>query len=285
MRLFLTLLCSAIFSGLTAQSPVELGDIQWLRTWPEAETHSRTERKPILLLFQEVPGCQTCQRYGREVLTQPLIVEAAETLFVPLAIHNNKPGPDADVLKRFGEPAWNNPVVRIVTADGADLQPRLAGNYSAAGLANAMAQALIHRQGRAPAWLQLLADELIASQRGTAKTTYSMYCFWTGEALFGELNGVVHTTAGFQNGKEVVAVEYDPLVISREQLDRIAKESRCFAESGGSFSPDKTSKYYLSNSRYKDVPMTAAQQCRVNAALARKQDPSEFLSPRQTGFR
>lgn len=285
MRLFLTLLCSIMLTHLPAQSPVELGDIRWLRTWPEAEARSRAEKKPILLLFQEVPGCQTCRTYGREVLTHPLIVEAAETLFIPLAIHNNKPGHDAEVLKRFGEPAWNNPVVRIVTAEGTDLQPRLAGNYSAAGLANAMAQALIRRQGRAPAWLQLVADELTAAQRGTAKATYSMYCFWTGEALFGELNGVVRTTAGFQNGKEVVAVEYDPLVITREQLDRIAKDSRCFAEAGGSFTPDKTPKYYLSNSPYTNIPMTEAQQCRVNAALARKQDPSEFLSPRQAAIR
>jgi hypothetical protein len=285
MRLLLTLLSASMTICLPAQSPVELGDIRWLRSWPEAEARSRAERKPILVLFQEVPGCQTCRTYGSEVLTHPMIVEAAETLFVPLAIHNNKPGPDADVLKRFGEPAWNNPVVRIVTPDGEDLQPRLAGNYSAAGLANAMAQALIRQEGMAPAWLQLLADELTAAQRGTAKATYSMYCFWTGEALFGALNGVVRTTAGFQNGKEVVAVEYDPLVISRAQLDRIAKDSRCFAEAGGSFSPDKTPKYYLANSPYAAIPMTEAQQCRVNAALARKQDPAGFLSPRQAAYR
>lgn len=285
MRRLLTLLSSAIALQISAQSPVELGDVRWLRTWTEAEARSRAENKPILLLFQEVPGCQTCRTYGHEVLTNPLIVEAAETLFVPLAIHNNKPGHDADVLKRFGEPAWNNPVVRIVSAEGKDLQPRLAGNYTAAALANAMAQARIRLYGQAPGYLQLLADELAAEQRGTEEATYSMYCFWTGEALFGELNGVVKTTAGFQNGKEVVSVVYDPSVVTRKMLDGIASGNRCFAESGGSFRPDATPKYYLANSRYKNIPMTEAQQCRVNAALAWKQDPDGFLSPRQVAYR
>jgi len=279
--LFPGILVSLTLFSAAAQTPVELGDVHWLRSWPEAEARSRREDKPILLLFQEIPGCQTCRTYGSDVLTHPILVEAAETLFIPLAIQNNKAGADAEVLKRFGEPAWNNPVVRIVDAGGKDIQPRLSGNYSAAGLANAMAQALIHRSGQAPTWLQLAADELAAGQRGTEQAVYSMYCFWTGEAQFGELNGVVRTTAGFQNGKEVVTVVYDPAIISRRRLDEIAKSNRCLAETGGSFRPDKTPKYYLSNSVYKGLWMTEAQQCRVNAALARKQDPEVFLSPRQ----
>ena len=45
-----------------------------------------------MLLFQEVPGCSTCRNYGHNVLSHPLMVEAIESLFVPLAIFNNKEG-------------------------------------------------------------------------------------------------------------------------------------------------------------------------------------------------
>src|SRR5690606_21514957 len=111
--------------------------------------------------------------------------------------------------------------------------------------------------------------------------TYSMYCFWTGEKLFGTLNGVIKTTPGFQNGKEVVTVEYDPNVISTTELDAIAGRQHCKPESAGNFRPDSTPKYYLSHSPYRFIPMTESQKCRVNAALGEGQSPDAFLSPRQ----
>lgn len=270
---------------ISAQSnPVELGDVHWLRSFEEAKTKSKKESKPILILFQEIPGCQTCKSYGSEVLTHPLLVEAIETNFIPLAIHNNKSGQDAEVLKRYNEPAWNNPVVRIVDSNGADLVSRLSGNYSAAGLSTLITTVLIKQKGKAPAYLQLLTDELTALQKGTAKTTYSMYCFWTGEALFGKINGVVKTTAGYQDGKEVVTVEYDPVLISKTALDKIAQNQKCSITAGGNFRPDATPKYYLSNSKYKVIPMTEMQKCRVNSAIAEGQDPGVFLSEKQIGF-
>ena len=94
--------------------PVELGKVHWIRNLDEAKLKSQRECKPILILFQEVPGCATCRNYGSDVLSQPLIVEAIETYFIPLAIYNNKGGHDGEVLLMYNEPAWNNPVVRIV---------------------------------------------------------------------------------------------------------------------------------------------------------------------------
>jgi hypothetical protein len=263
------------------KNPIELGDVHWLRTMPEAIERSKQENKPILILFQEVPGCATCRNYGNDVLTQPLIVEAIESEFIPLAIYNNKGGHDAEILKRYQEPSWNNPVVRIVDVEGEDIISRLSGNYSAAGLANLMRQALIRTRGHTPAYVQLLADELSAKLQGTASATYSMYCFWTGEALFGKINGVVKTTAAFQNGKEVVVVEFDPRIITKAQLDQIANAQQCKAEANGNARPDSTPKYYLSKSKYGNIPMTEIQKCRVNSALAEHQSPDEFLSPRQ----
>jgi hypothetical protein len=214
-------------------------------------------------------------------LTQPLIVEAIETQFIPLAIHNNKGGHDAEILRRFNEASWNNPVVHIVDSEGTNIVPRLSGNYTAAGLSALMTNALIRQKGKAPAYLQLLTDELTALQKGVSKATYSMYCFWTGEALFGKLNGVIKTTAGFEGGKEVVAVEYNASIISKAELDKIAQSQKCSVSAGGSFRPDATPKYYLSNSAYKNIPMTEIQKCRVNSALGEGQDPKVFLSDRQ----
>lgn len=266
------------------KNPIELGHVHWMRSMEEAQAQSKKENKIILILFQEIPGCQTCQQYGSEVLTHPLIVETIEEYFIPLAIYNNKPGPDAEVLKRYNEPAWNNPVVRAVDLYGKDVAVKLNGNYSAAGLASWMTKVLISTKGRAPQYLQLLADELMAGQRRTATATYSMYCFWTGEALFGKLNGVLQTTAGFQSGKEVVTVVYDPVVIAKTELDKIAQQKNCSAAGEGTFKPDSTPKYYLSNSPYNVIPMTEIQKCRVNSALADGQLPDDYLSKRQLTF-
>jgi len=264
--------------------PEELGDVHWLRSMAEAQKLSAKEQKPILILFQEIPGCSTCRAYGNDVLRLPMIVETIETEFIPLAIYNNKGGDDAAVLRKYGEPAWNNPVVRIVDASGDDVVPRLGSDYTAEGLAARMRQALITTTGQAPGYVRLMTEELHARVHGTSNTTYSMHCFWAGEALFGKVHGVVKTTAGFQNGREVVAVEYDPLVITKDELDKIAESEQCYISSGGSFRADSTPKYYLSNSRYNDIPMSEIQKCRVNSALAERQSPDEFLSPRQLGM-
>ncbi len=146
-----------------------------------------------------------------------------------------------------------------------------------------MAGALIKTQGKAPVYLQLLADELNAHQSGTETVIYSMHCFWTGEALFGNVNGVIATTAGWQNGKEVVKVEYNPSLVSRAQLDKISQQISCKISSGEQFRNDATPKYYLSNSRYRNIPLTELQKCRVNSALAEGLDPEVFMSPRQRG--
>jgi len=265
-------------------NPIELGDVHWLRSMDEAQARSKSECKPILILFQEIPGCITCRTYGSEVLTHPLIVEAIETYFIPLAIYNNKGGQDAEILKRYNEPAWNNPVVRITDEKGKDLAPRLSGNYSSHGLTALMTNVLINTQGKAPVFLQLLTDELAAIQHGTSTVTYSMYCFWSGEALFGEVNGVIKTSAGYQEGKEVVRVEFDPTVITKSKLDKIADQSTCKQLTNGSFRPDDMPKYYLSNSRYSEIPMTEMQKCRVNSAIAQDQNAEVFLSPAQLSF-
>ncbi|MEZ4951027.1 MAG: hypothetical protein R2784_16825 [Saprospiraceae bacterium] len=76
------------------------------------------------------------------------MVEAIETCFVPLAIYNNKQGADATVLKKYNEPSWNNPVVRIVNQEGDNLVARIGGNYEKLAVCQAMIAALEKRESR-----------------------------------------------------------------------------------------------------------------------------------------
>ena len=99
----------------------ELGKVAWYRDFDQALAQSSKQNKPVFILFQEVPGCSTCRNYGKGVLSHSVIVEIIEEYFIPLAIFNNNGGKDSEVLKRYDEPSWNNPVVRIVDAKGENL--------------------------------------------------------------------------------------------------------------------------------------------------------------------
>lgn len=147
----------ALSVGLSARAaPRELGAVGWLRSHEEAVAQSRVTGQPILILFDEVPGCATCVSYGEHVLSDPELVRIIEAHFVPLAIFNNRGGDDRRVLEAYGEPAWNNPVVRIVNAEGQALSPRHAGDYSVSGLARRMVAALEATDREVPAALRAL---------------------------------------------------------------------------------------------------------------------------------
>lgn len=88
-----------------------------------------------------------------------MIVEAAEDLFVPVAIYNNKAGLDDEVRERFSEPAWNYPVVRYVDASGNDLIERMEQVYAVQPTAARMVAALDAAEAEVPEYLALLAAE------------------------------------------------------------------------------------------------------------------------------
>jgi len=137
--IFLALVLVLISNPIVSQdNPIELGKVKWFRSYEKAIQESKKDGKPIFLLFQEVPGCSNCTRYGTEILSHPLIVEFIETAFVPLAIFNNKGGADKRVLEQFGEPSWNNPVVRLIDEIGRDVAPRIANFRSPYLLLNTM---------------------------------------------------------------------------------------------------------------------------------------------------
>jgi len=101
IRFFLSLSVFILAFSASAKTgpkqPEELGAVTWLRDYEKAQKASEETGKPVLILFQEVPGCSNCTTYGNSILSEPLLVEAIEDLFVPLAVFNNKGG------KGFGE--------------------------------------------------------------------------------------------------------------------------------------------------------------------------------------
>ena len=264
------------------KQPVELGKVQWERDFNKGLTKSKKEDKPVFLLFQEVPGCSTCRNYGNDVLSHPQIVEAIETLFVPVAIFNNKGGKDAEVLKYYGEPSWNNPVVRIVNSEKKNLIQRVNGNYSKLAIVHAMVFALQAAEKEIPVYLNLLKQSLEAGASGMETATFSMYCFWTGEKKLGSMDGVLETQPGFKNGHEVVEVKYNPILISKVDLMEDAEKSNFkLMENNSKFKMDKEPKYYLSKSIYRFIPMTQLQATKVNAKIGSHQTPDMYLSPKQ----
>lgn len=244
--------------------------------------------------------------FGSGPLSHPLLVEAIEERFIPLLVFNNRDGTDARLLQRFGEPAWNNPVVRFLDGRGGDVIPRRDSVWTGDALAARMLAALRAAGREVPRWLELATEELAATR--PRRAVLAMHCFWEGEGVLGALDGVIATRAGFVGAEEVVEVVYDPaparyeaLVEAAQRLERpgsvycaddeqlavarrIAGDRAVRRDVEVRTAPDADRKRALRASPLWWVPMTPLQQSRVNGALARGEDPTPWLSPRQAAL-
>lgn len=262
----------------------ELGKVSWYRDYDEAIAAAKKQGKSVLILFQEIPGCATCRNYGHDVLSNPLLTEAIEDQFIPLAIHNNKGGKDKVILNKFREPSWNNPVVRIINTDGQDLTKRVAGDYSSLGLYKAMETALFKTNKFVPEYMKVLGEELYTSNSGKLKEQYfKMYCFWTGEKHLASSKGVVSAEAGFMGGHEVVKVKYDERLIEKKDLFGHAKHANMIpVNADGSYRfSSKDHFYYLRHTNYRFVPLSNLQKTKINSALGDGKSAEKYLSPKQ----
>lgn len=232
-----------------------------------------------------------------------MVVAAAASEFVPVAVFNNVKGTDADVLKRFNEPAWNNPVMRFLGTDEKDLIPRKDEVFHGGVVLARMAESLEKAKRPVPAYLKLAVAEFAPKKTETA--VFAMHCYWEGEAKLGALDGVICTRIGMLDKKEVVEVTFDPAVVEYKKLVEAAKGMDCtrtvFARtdaqekvakgvvdaakvkrSDTAIDADTQQQYHLAQfPRYHYLPLTAAQATRVNAALANGKSPDEFLTPLQ----
>lgn len=137
---------------------VEVGTVRWERDFQGALKMSDESGKPVLVLFQEVPGCAGCKNFGREVLSHPALVTAIESEFLPVLVYNNRPGRDAELLERYGEPAWNYQVIRFLDGSGRDIIPRRDRVWTIKGVAARMVRTLEIRGREVPASLRTLSE-------------------------------------------------------------------------------------------------------------------------------
>ncbi len=201
----------ALFGGSSSAQPIEVGTVSWNRELVDALSTSRETGKPVFALFQEVPGCAGCKQFGRDVLSDPVVVDAIEESFVPLLIHNNTPGRDAEVLAALGEPAWNYQVVRFLDADADDIIPRRDRVWETGPLVTRMIAVLEAAERSVPEYLRLTEQQ--HSDR-LQSVHIAQDCFWVGEMQLGQIDGVVATQAAFMGGHEITSVWFDPDVIT-----------------------------------------------------------------------
>lgn len=150
---------SAANGGHAAENPVEVGDVHWGRDFDASLRKSAEEGKPVLVLFQEIPGCSGVRQFGREVLTNPVLVRTIENEFIPMLVYNNRSsGMDREILEQYREPSWNYQVIRFLDARGKDVIPRKDRVWTTGAVAKRMIEALMAVDRPVPADLIDLAQ-------------------------------------------------------------------------------------------------------------------------------
>lgn len=261
---------------------IELGKVSWLRDYNEALEQSELTKKPILLFFQEIPGCSTCVNFGRDVLSHPLMVELIENEFVPVAIFNNKPGKDSDILALYNEPSWNNPVAHFVDDKGCDIIPKLANNYQPLSMYNKLIEVLTKLGILIPNYAMLLGEDLKMKYGNLKTTIYETPCFWSGETSLALHPAVKYTEAGKIGIAEVVKVYFDNSQVSLAELNNFANEEGFFQiDKHEHYIVDSSPQYYISKSLFSSLPLSKAQRTQINVAIPYKKQPTAYLSPKQ----
>lgn len=258
----------------------ELGTVAWQRNFEAALGQAQAKQLPVFLLFQEIPGCATCTNFGADVLSHPLLVPAIEQCFVPVVVRNNVEGQEGALRQRFAEPAWNNPVVRFLAGDGKDVLPRADGVWDAHTIAARMIQTLERLHRPVPGYLRIAHAE---GDPKTEQAVFAMHCFWEGEAVLGNLDGVVRTRSAFVDGAEVVAVTYRPAVLPLARLHELAQAKNCRPISGGAAktAPASDQQHALGGTAYAKLALTPMQRMKVHAAITLGKAPDEWLTPSQ----
>jgi hypothetical protein len=221
-------------------------------------------------------------------------------------IHNNRPGKDAELLKQFNEPSWNNPVVRYLDAAGKDIIDRQDRIWSTSATVTRMVSALKASKQEVPLYLTTVA--VADSEPKQATATFAMHCYWEGEAKLGGIRGVSSTRSGWKDSLEVVTLKYDPRVVGYEKLLETAKSFECASkvyahtaeqlllakkkvgiqavavkhEKSITDAKPSDQKYYLIQTPLKYLPLTETQATKINASLkSKRNDYQKWLSPRQ----
>ncbi|MCH9661869.1 MAG: hypothetical protein K0U54_13270, partial [Bacteroidetes bacterium] len=98
----------------------------------------------------------------------------------------------------------------------------------------------------------------------------------------GAQDGVLATQAGFMNQSEVVRVIFDADEITEEHLSNYAIANKIIPISKTQFQwSERDEDYFIQHSRFKFLPLTVVQKTKINSALGRKENPKQYLSPKQ----
>jgi hypothetical protein len=274
---------------------------------------SRTSR-PVLLVQAEIPGDTDA---GSEIFSHPLIVEAADSLFITVFNKDEDYSCSASrsasgKSRRTRVGFFDELAHEIVQSLSADMLTR-------AGIAEAMIATLKACRQPVPKYLRLLYDE----EKGQIKSgpvglpvpcyhsaVFGMDDSTLGEVEFAGLEGVISTRAGFVTRQKTVKVVYDAgricfgsvihyalkrkvgdIIYYKTNDERIAalieiarvKKISKVAEFPGNIQVDNDSKRALQKSPLRFVPLTGLQATRANrlAHLNRFDEAMHLLSPRQ----
>jgi hypothetical protein len=291
----------------------ELGPIEYqYRTLEDAKIEAKRTNKPILCVEIEVPGDVDA---GTDILSHPLIVEAAESLFVTVRQKARRTTRQSHL-----EPSRSTKV-SVMDDSGVDVMEVWGEYLSLAGVSSAMVRGLEASSKNIPAYLQLLREEESGCYRQSPSGTiqrvdrhavFGMQDSNIGEVEFGGLDGVLSTRRGHIGHQKVVQIKYDSIRLSYSNLVRYAlrrdmasiiyyqsnderiaarveiermdnNESQIDAFVDKTIQPDHDPKHALRQTMLRHVPLTDLQATRANRLvhLGVFNEAMHLLSPRQ----
>ncbi len=289
----------------TALNNKNLGRVRWLSDYNTALLKMAEENKPMLVYILGNTGNDVLSVRRNEILSHPLIVEAIESNFIPVAV-SPAVAAEHSILSLPGDTKTGT-AMSIVGTDG---HPKSKNSDDAAWmkhLTGIMLDALQQEGMAAPVYLKLVNEEFNAAEKRES-AVITLHCFWSGEVELGIEHGIVYTEPGYIGDKEALYLEFNGSAISYEDILKSSLDLNLINEAfpmneqqstaAHGIMPDKkvvdttadafvpaprkaSYKRYLSKSIYRFVPMTEKQAIMVNNALFLDEDPSEFLSPRQ----
>jgi hypothetical protein len=272
---------------------------------------SRDTDKPVILFFQAMHGAPDAVAMGQSVLSHPLLIEAAESLFISVVVDIAGTTPDdAHLLARYHENCRHGTVIRIVNSKGHDLAVKLEGGRCSVGnIAKAMRGVLDRKALKVPNYLKILETEYLAlvgapskalPAEATGTIIFKAKDSTKAEIDFAELHGVVAVDCGKVSRSAAVKVTYNPDVIDCKAVYLHAKSvlsvesvyctnarqmlslqsepglldnpSLLHEFRSGSFSGGKDPKHYLRTKLLRFVPLTSLQALQANLAISKDQN-------------
>lgn len=293
---------------LEKQDLAELGYLEFpFSDISEACTVAESTGKPIFAFHTTLPGDEDV---GEEIFSHPVIVEAIQTLFVPVLCIEEV---TADTpVRRSSSGRRCRASVLIMEATSLELlidDPLVGDTLTKEDVLGAMVKALEKLGNCVPKYLQVL-------QKGEISCEEKRLVVGTGdparaEIEFVTLEGVVAVSSNLWTQQRVVVVNYDPRRITFSMLVRhavqhslcdtvyhLVNEERIAAQiessrlrsppallplQGGYFDRDIFSKHALRKTSFRFVPLTRLQSALANRLVqtGRFNEAMHLLSPFQ----